>query len=793
MKTVSANARQYLSQATGNDPIIVVGIEWMLGNIQWYATRSLDSGIGNFTANIIDLGSIRVQTKTDNTSTCGSVTVTFDDSDGQMKSYIDNEIIEKAPAWIYLGFVGMAPADYVLLFQGVTVGPAKWSEGVRHVTFDLELVVDSHELGYSATIQDFKDINPEAQGIPWPIIFGTCAHVPALHIRRHAEGRLQCSCRFYVEKPYTVNQNSNDLTLTDNPDVFSFLLDANPLKNVLYIENGENFPQGVPVQIMIDDVVFQGRFLGTSFIVEKSNLPKYSDISIDHRGSDNDAKNYNVLWIKADSSGTIPNISNSYCYFYAPNKIEWYNKCIKQDGAKCWFRYPFVSPMSLKPKLMNFGDSITSVYGISKNGMAQDIAGMIYEAKLKMKWRRAMKGKLPFGTLITQIKNLVSRASCWWTAYADASVRLWNEMDPDIYIASLLTMKSITAVFGKRTVEGQDGKTRKIFVQIPESYYQIQYASNFPVHSEEPGAPDFYPTGVLFFKPLCDYPGQNWDDEIWVSGTSSIGPNPIDILQWVFTKFSNLAIDFGSFAEAKSRTNALKANFAIFEKRSALKFAEDVSLQCRCGLVLDSGAAKLVYLPLPPATVASFDESYIEMKSLEMSCTPTQDVITKLVASWSESYRDKHRLAEVRELLTREFEHILSSLIKEDRRTRSDTRYLVYRNNIGLYGLHTREVSCFIFNDEDSIAKFLSFWGYRWSNSWRLAKINVPLMGAMLQPYDGVVIQFTQDYITQGLSAVLGVVDSVELNYHELSVSLTLWLPVVIGTDFINSLGAWPG
>lgn len=855
-KNLTTQALNLLRQSTGTDPFVVVGIIWnVLDGIQWYSTR--DVGLAGFNNNLMEIGSVRVQKKQDSSSSCGSVSVGFSDTDGALKTVLDQQIIEKAAGGVYLGFRGMSAADLIPLFKGVVIGPAKWGEGNRTVSFDLEMQVESHELGYSATEEDFHDINPEAQGVPWPLMFGTTAHVPALHIRKHTVGHLQCSCRFYMDKPYLVNAAKDDIALPGNPKVLSFLLDEAPEEGILRVEDGDRFPQDRMIKILVDDVVFMGKMHGTRFTVSRSNVPKYSNIKVDRRRGDADKLNYKVLWIRADKNGQYPPIVNHHCYFNgmvglkgitpdaqaaaiiaaeeaanlaetaeanleeikkldppdpaleadaqgaldAANEIaalaaqgvsgEWYNKCVKQEGPKCWFRYPFVSPISKKLKLMSGGDTVSEAYGITKNGMWQDIAGKIVNFKIDNHFRRKMAGKDPFGALIKQLNNMKNSNNCWWTAFADDEVRLWNEDDPDIYIASLVQLTEITAVFGKKKVEGGDGKTKTLFQQIPSSYYQIQLQANFPVHSEEPGAPDFYPSGVLFPKALADYDGQNWEDEIYISGTSSVGPNPVEILRWMFSKFTDLRLDEGSFNRAANKVNGLPANFASFDKRNALRAAEEISLQCKCGLIMDSGLVQIQYLAEAPIQAELYTEDQIEMESMDLTFTPTSEVTTKLIGTYTESYRDKQRLTQVHEKKTREFEHVLRSLVKNDRRSQSDTKLIVYRNNITLYGLKPRDESFYIYNDGDIVRNVLDFWGYRFSNSWKLVRVKVPFSGARLQPYDGVTLELT-DASYLGSMLVKGEVVEIETDFVNRSCSLLLWLPMKAGSIFVDG-GAYPG
>jgi len=43
-----------------------------------------------------------------------------------------------------------------------------------------------------------------------------------------------------------------------------------------------------------------------------------------------------------------------------------------------------------------------------------------------------------------------------------------------------------------------------------------------------------------------------WSDELYVTVTSSVGPNPVDIITWLINKYTSLSIDSASFNHVRT-------------------------------------------------------------------------------------------------------------------------------------------------------------------------------------------------------------------------------------------------
>lgn len=89
----------YIQTRQGLEPIVIIGITW--GGAT-YLFSSKHQFIGR--ANVISIGACNWEKKVDSRSTSGSVSVSFDDTDGFLKFVVDQIIAEKSPAKVFLTF-----------------------------------------------------------------------------------------------------------------------------------------------------------------------------------------------------------------------------------------------------------------------------------------------------------------------------------------------------------------------------------------------------------------------------------------------------------------------------------------------------------------------------------------------------------------------------------------------------------------------------------------------------------------------------------------------------------------
>lgn len=817
MRIVSENTQASFDQRTGTEPILILQVNWG-GGLAYYSTRSVNfEGVAYCDAKIMSVGELSQTKRADNAANTGNISLTLDDTDGKLKYIISNTRVEKRPAAVYLHFEGNEFADLTLLLKGVVNGPVSWKEGDKTIEFQIEIPQDHNEFGFSPTLDDFPDLSPDAQGVPWPVAFGTVAHVPAVHVKKRVEGTLITDIRLQSQIYVEIRDKNNlllDLKLDYYPDVYCTLPNPGGVstvedKNVIYIWNGENFPQGIQLKILIDNVIFEGTFEGNQFTIfadaqsaaEGVNIPKYTNVKIGGRQDKNDLilvngklvnhkdpktgaivvnKEYDALWLAASESSK--SIVNCWCIFNHQGTADFFNHCESQNKLYCKFISPFMDPAVKNPKtgqllakqvLMTSSRVIDYVWPIMPNGMDDTKENL--EVIQAIEAFRIVARNSPAPTMLSYAADALRRAraniNTFWNRPAGTIVRLYVEGDddPDLYICNLAPVTQITAVYGRREVHG-----KKVFTPIPTDYYQV-LTSNYQIKGS-------YVTALAFPTPLVDKSKDNkWDDIVYVSMIGGIGPNISDIIKWCVQRYTFYNIDAPSFAAVRTEVNAYPANFAIYERRDAMKVILDMAWQARCAMLVDSITVSIKHIAKQSGQVGEFDISSIEYRSQVFGFTETQDVFTKMVGVWSSTYKDDPNPTKAHERPTTAIKEIVRSILLQANRENEANQYSIYRENIPIYGVIPEEHKMFIYTDESFVRRSLQFWGHRKANIWQLMTFKTGLWACVLQPFDIIAI----DTPLSGL--VVAEVSHVGLNFSDRSVTIRVWLPFVAGSHVQDS------
>jgi hypothetical protein len=764
MRFLTGGATSAIATRTGLEPIVFVVIFWG-GGTYWFASKA---GTGA-RPTIISLGDCVNEKRAAHKGSTGAASVTFDDSDGFLKSVIDTILTEKAAAQVLLGFEGYSSHDLILLLNGKVVGPVSYSEGERTLTLTVEPQVESQEAGFSPS-DEFPDLAPEAIGVPWPMLFGTVEHSPCPIVRKHVEGFLKAPIRLN-SSIYKVSSDGQSITISEDCTVSTFLGDDSA-DSTIYIRGGNDFHQGSEIKIIVDGVVFKGRFDGETFTVTGANLPRYENVTFASRSGLSFDDNYHAR-VPAKTY-----LSGMYIYMGKSS-----NYVSKQEGDVVELRHISLNPTTHDPLPLGPSQTIDKAYVIMKNGAVGATASLLEDLidSIQSGYKETSKARI--GALKYFFDQMQGQSDIFWQAPADTSVRLFDKADPDIYIVSCVQCASVDAVYGHKSVTYADGTTRKVLAPIPTDYYDVQLSSNYPVNGVNV-------TGLIFNTPLKDFEDEGWDDKVFASATSTIGPNVADIIEFILNTYVPDLNTIG-FNQAGGHTD--DANFAYRQRRNALDLASDIAWQAKCALRTDSNTAELIYLAIQPGTVLNLGEGNTELGSLKLSFTPTTQIKTKLVARWSETDKDKTQPGPYNELRAQRLINTIYSIIESDSSSRRmDEHVEVYRENIDVFGLLEDQVDIFIFNNADSIDSTLQFWGHRYANSWRTVELVTFLNGAALQSFDNVLLNYASPELWN-LVNVQGEVESTSLNFKEKTVSLKLWLPIIAGQISAVPSKVWPG
>lgn len=387
----------------------------------------------------------------------------------------------------------------------------------------------------------------------------------------------------------------------------------------------------------------------------------------------------------------------------------------------------------------------------------REIVGAIYAASPTMlpSWFQFSPGGeevITNRTMITlpngnQINANFLPDSTLWLAEPGSPVELAND-ESEKFIINILP-STVKAVYAFKASNGI-----KQLVPLPKQYYTV--------NSSDTSYPPLTVTSITLKKPLNEYPGEGWSNEVYVSYESSIGPNVVDIIEWIIDNYTNLSADATSFTAVHTKLANYPAHFALFEKKDAIGFIEEIAWQSRCTVWLKNNVVYIRYLSEEPSSVASITMADIEEGTLQLEHTGTEDIVTKFIALWQPNYG-------------------------VDKKSK-----LVLRHNVNKYGTvptKGKEFDFYIYNIESLVLKSATFWLIRYANTWKRAKFNVFLNKLAIETFDCVLLDFSPNYFAN--SDIKSIVESANYDSASNTINMECWIPVRSG-EMVQYDFAWP-
>jgi len=726
-RTIPANLQALLDENLGLEPVNLIAVQWTNnGSIYFYADKDI-SGIDGKILEISGLdNTIVIQGVTAGVSgDSQAISITLDDSDGNIKNIVDTNDIHKQAAWVYQTAEGLVSptADKALIFKGQVSSPMDWVEGDRTVRFDIITQAEDADVGFSMEEGNFEHVPQDLVGKPWPLIFGTVKECEALRTRSPRQGVLKtgfgiadfvlppkreqadlvcCPWRFIgfrVVRTVTNVWGGGPLTITPRfrQDIQCQCRKAAiacELSNRIAIESafeystitildGELFPQGKNIALNIDGAKVGGRFNGTVasptnvFTVSKYTHPK-----------------------QLDPTFTLPEIENFGCD-NPPSMFDSQSTKPEEMGAESCI----LTVEGGEYSCGNYGSRFQNYY--DNGGSAEQV---------EKAWNR-------FGEF--------REAGFFW-ADPGAEVTLFGDSEI-VYVANLLP-STVHQVKAWKTFPTSN--LRRL-TTVPNTYY-TKRQSDFNEYTTQE---------IVVPTPLSLLPNdEGWEDDLFVTLTSSVGNNMVDIMEWLINKYTSFSFD-SSFATVKTKVEKYPMDFKVPGKMNILDLLQQMAFWNRCALTLRNGSFHLDYLSDVPSIVDTLTESDIIQNTLTLTHTETEDLVTEFTAEW----RPKCSLEE-------------------------PYKYIV-RYNTNKYGFQKETFDCFVFRHQTLVDKSAKFWSIRMANTWRKIKCQVPISKLALESIDG--INITLPDIADG--TVTCRVESAVFNSADNVIDLVIWTPVRSG------------
>jgi hypothetical protein len=587
------------------------------------------------------------------------------------------------------------------LLVGKICADVVWSEGERSLSFGVESVYKDQQIGYAPASGDYAWLHPDMVGVVWPLCFGSVLRAPAVHALH----------------PY-------DLTLAEDADYDSATFEIN---------NGDTLPQHpTSIRIEISEVLFDGTMSGNIFTPTVKNAAKYSNVEIAARVADGDEKNPCVFWLKNNE-----NLLRHFCLVCFDGSNYTVNQVTHQEGKKCFCAKPWDGDILL--------DATYSILSVARYP--------------KTSWPETM-----IFTSDGSGSNLLTIAKDGWKLLKDAVVTYRPVSGiTDRYICNLVPSYAVYEVFAHRTFFG-----RKIFCAVPSSYYTVNLSETLGARSV---------TTITMTQSLSDRYCEGWDNDLYVSlisntptvdgGDEDHGANTADIIEWILETYTTITADPTSFASVKVSLADYPSNFTIFDQPNAVEVCKEIAWQARCSLTILNGVAYLTYLPsIGTATpVESFTSELTEFRSLSLGFASTDDLITKIKATWVREYSG---------------EPLGVDGLKPERE---------YTNSLNTsLGLFEMEKNFFIYNIVANVQASVDFWLRRMANIWRTISCRVFIDVDDLLVFDPVL--FDQTGLNFPSGGALGQLTYIGHNTGEPLIEIQAQLAIKAGS-MLNSSDYW--
>ena len=757
VRSINAAALDAIAKTRGLESIILVKVFWTNTDISTYSDRErLDVGVFG---GILDISNLDSVFNTLTGSNSQNITVKLNDTGGHIKQIVNNVDIHKRPVQILQWFDGLPLSEAFLIYEGMINSPIEWLEHERTLQFDIITRLEDVLIGFSVEDGDFIDVPQDFIGKAWPMPFGTVVNVPALrlddivtgalandtgvpdpNLLEHAgyadcqsgkqlaiaaclskvgaklmfEGDLGGAGLQVFQKGQQFQQRAEDMRrqvaaqsnrVAESYKEFHRELSIRFDTDHLTILNGAKFLQHQAVGVKIGQAHFFGIFNGDDFTVISKRGPypwetnQAGDSSASSSGSDPVSIEYPSSDFLDRGLFDLPD-PDDFITVTDQDKIE--DPCGPHN---------LILPDNCKQGASNRNAQSSQTY-----------RGLLF---------------IPAGSPVKPDTHYPIR-----------------------YILSIIPGTQVLGVAAERSwVNQAAGTLSKTLVGVPTTYYTISEQTfggitaliltlNQPLSSIE---------DIPFRTTPGAHAAVDWSDELYVSLQSPIGPNTVDIIQYIIQRWApHFTIDSTSFNHVRTKIANYPSNFCLFDRKELLTFLKEVAYQARCAVFLKDNVFYIKYLPEEDTPIETITESDVVWQSIKVGCTRTEDITTRMTGVWKEDYFQKlpHKI--------------------------------ILMNNMGKYGLHEKSIDFYIYNDYLCVQKSLAFILMRESNVWKTLELKTFIRKLKIESLDTVTFNFTKDYIANG--PVNGLIQKCNFDSDKLEISLQVQLPILLGsmTTYVN-------
>ncbi len=724
MRVVPGGALSYLQSRYGTEPIFIVEVAWAGDTTKRiaYSDQKIE-GADYPHPTLLSISNFDTSLKIKGASDSQNTTITLDDVDGYLRELLDIHDIQKAPVWIYQSFKGLSYSQKFLLFRGEIVSPVTWSEGDRTLQFDVLSKTTDTEVAFSMEEGDFPNVPEDALGKVWPLTFGTVCNMQAVPVRSPRKGYLVrgegihdftiepriCQAHFLQCKSVVIdsrevpnpdyNPNSTCKSGTDctqqgtgyHPLVCqpACVNEPETVTQETWGPDPSCIEDRFDTICELEDLLEKQKAYEHAVIVIRGGdkFPQGRQVTLDIDGAKFigvfSGENFAIIDRKhPDYDTTEHTLCHAVATIYSGHyeAIHWNSTWVLSSDNQTWY----------VPQIYHAAETCTEEPAWVS--VAMDGAELSQKA----------------------FDDMPTASFCWLPAGSEVFLEEETEV---LYIVSIIpgTVNSVAA-YKKQQTTG-----RELLMTVPATYYTV-YETDYI---------GYVVTEIGFTKPLSKI-DDSWSDDIYVSFTSDVGPNPVDIISWLLTKYTNLTFDPVSKAYVKSRLVNYPNNFCVKTKMNVFQLMQDIAYQSRCALYVRDDVMFIVYLSKEPTSLRTLTEADIIANTFNVKLSDSSDLVTKYTATW------------------RETEAGVVSTDNVDNK-------LVLKYNVTKYGINEETTDYYTQNTFSTILKSSTFWLIRLANTWKQVEFDTPLTMLDLDLFDCVTLDVAQLSSTPVKTIITGI------------------------------------
>lgn len=470
------------------------------------------------------------------------------------------------------------------------------------------------------------------------------------------------------------------------------------------------FPQGSSIILEIDGFCFQGSFAGNQFIITNPRKNKYDDVNAAVRPpGDPDVNNPSVFWIDDPTqiiAGTW--LEGDPVFDDTTGEIVPMipNFCVAQYGTKCWFAQPWTSFSLNNDAFFGWLVAPTNQFSATK--------AFSFDPYIVV--------RIPIGSTVR-----------------------WFEHTADVFVASE-SGGIVKAVHSSRRLPSG----LITIVPIPSGFFSITY-NDTSIYAGKSPITVHVDTALAANDPT-------WGADVYVSIQSDRSGNPSQAISDILTRYTDIAPDSGSFADARNATLKFPFEAAILNPQDPVSLAGDLAWQARCALFILGSSALIRYLSAAPIASDApivIDATNARDMGLEMESTDISELVTQLIIEWKPRWSQSF-----------DYLYSLGGVTNSKFGTRKESR------------------TVWAYQKVNKVAKSATFWFNRKSHIWRRARLGCFFPILSLDVLDRALVNLPGRL---PLAPVIGLTMATDLSTLPFGVGVDIWLPIESGTAVVSA------